>query len=115
MCVTGAGEVLTEMAEYVKGIGRSEGDDSAQAKVDSSYMGVDDMDETPAGTSTVEPKREAASDAKFGAWVSGDGADADVDADMADAEDEEEKDKDEPIIHEKAIGKGKQHPFLPAA
>ena len=103
-----AGEVLTEMAEYVKGVGRSEEDSSAQPKAESSYMGVDDADEAPAQPA-AEPKQEAPGAGKFGAWVpaEGDGADADGDADMADAEEEEqEADKDEALIHEKAIGKG---------
>lgn len=91
------------MAEYVKGVGKAE-DESAQAKVESSYMGVDDEEEAPT-ESAAAPKQEGTGGTKFGAWVSGDGADADKDADMAEAE-EDEKDKDEPIIHEKAIGRG---------
>ena len=96
------------MAEYVKGVGRSEEDSSAQPKAESSHMGVDDADDAPAQPAAA-PKQEAAGAGKFGAWVSaeGDEADADVDAGMADAEEEEEeKDKDEPLIHEKPIGRG---------
>ena len=95
------------MAEYVKGVGRSEDDSSAQPKAESSYMGVDDADEAPAQPA-AEAKHEAAGAGKFGAWVSaeGDEADADEDADMADAEEEQEVDKDEALIHEKAIGRG---------
>ena len=94
------------MAEYVKGVGRSEEDNLAQPKAESSYMGVDDADEAPAQPA-AEPKQEAPGAGKFGAWVSaeGDGADDAEDADMADAE-EEEKDEDDALIHEKAIGKG---------
>lgn len=94
------------MAEYVKGVGRSEEDSSAQPKVESSYMGVDDADEAPAQPA-AEPAKEAPGAGKFGAWVSaeGDSAEDAGDADMADAEGEE-RDEDDALIHEKAIGKG---------
>lgn len=99
------------MAEYVKGVGLSEENGSAQPKAESSYMGVDDADEAPAQPA-AEPKQEAPGAGKFGAWVSaeGDGAESDGDADMADAEEEQEVDKDEALIHEKAIGRG-QYPL----
>ena len=70
-----AGEVLTEMAEYVKGVGRIEDESSAQPKAESSYMGVDDMDEAPAQPS-AELKQEASGAGKFGAWVSAEGDEA---------------------------------------
>ena len=94
------------MAEYVKGVGRIEEDSLAQPKAESSYMGVDDMDEAPSQPA-AELKQEAPGAGKFGAWVSaeGDGADDAEDADMAEAK-EEEKDEDDALIHEKAIGKG---------
>ena len=93
------------MAEYVKGVGRSEDDTSAQPKFESSHMGVDDMDEAPS-QQAAEPKQEAADGGKYGAWVTAEGDDgaADGDADMAEAE-EDAKEEDEPL-HEKAIGRG---------
>ena len=69
-------------------------------------MGVDDMDEAQASEAAAKPKQEAKDDARFGAWVEGDGENADMDADMEEGE-EAEEDPDEALIHEKAIGKGK--------
>ncbi len=93
------------MAEYVKGVGRSGDDTSAQPKFESSHMGVDDMDEAPP-QEAAEPKQEAVDGGKFGAWVAAGGDDgaADGDAHMGEAE-EDGKEEDEPL-HEKAIGRG---------
>lgn len=76
-----------------------------QVKQETSYMGVDDTDEAQASESVVQLKQEAKDDAKFGAWVEGDGTNADKDADMAEGEEEEEE-EDDALIHEKAVGKG---------
>ena len=78
-----------------------------QVKQETSYMGVDDVDEAQASKSAAEPKQEAKDSGRYGAWVEGDGANADKDADMEEGEEEEEEDKDEALIHEKAIGKGR--------
>ena len=77
-----------------------------QVKQETSYMGVDDGDEAQASEPAAQPKQEAKDDAKFGAWVEGDGTNADKDADMAEGK-EEEEDEDDVLIHEKAIGKGR--------
>ena len=76
-----------------------------QVKQETSYMGVDDVEEAQASKSAAELKQEAKDSARYGAWVEGDGANTDKDADMEEGE-EAEEDPDEALIHEKAIGKG---------